>query len=111
MPSFTDLGLPQGALDALDKLGFEKPTPVQAAAIPVALGGRDIIAAASTGTGKTAAFLLPLMGALPKDRSAGRKPRVLVVTPTRELAQQIAGTAMTIGRTCGHFVTTLYGGT
>lgn len=110
MPSFTDLGLPQSALDALDKLGFEEPTPVQAAAIPVALSGRDIIAAASTGTGKTAAFLLPLMGTLPKDRSVGRKPRMLVVTPTRELAQQIAGTAMTIGRACGHFVTTLYGG-
>ncbi|WP_165252236.1 DEAD/DEAH box helicase [Adlercreutzia sp. ZJ304] len=111
MPSFNDIGLSKNALIAVDKLGFEKPTPVQSSAIPAILNGEDIIAAASTGTGKTAAFLLPTMSSLPNKKDSGRAPRMLVVTPTRELAQQISNTAMVIGRATDQFVTTLYGGT
>lgn len=108
---FEDLGLSDDAMTAVEKLGYETPTPVQAQGIPVVLEGRDLIAAASTGTGKTAAFLLPLLSNLPRAGRGKRPPRVLVVTPTRELAQQIAFTCIKIARATGHFATTVYGGT
>ena len=111
MSDFADLGLSQAALAAVDRLGYENPTPVQEQAIPLVLEGRDLIAAASTGTGKTAAFLLPVLSVLPRVKGRGRAPRVLVVSPTRELAQQIARTCMQIARKTGHFVTTVFGGT
>lgn len=109
--TFADTGLPERALKAVAKLGFDAPTPVQEQAIPFVLEGRDVIAAASTGTGKTAAFLLPTMGTLPSVKRGPRAPRILVVSPTRELAQQIAHTAMKIGRETNHFTTTVFGGT
>lgn len=109
--TFADTGLPERALKAVAKLGFDTPTPVQEQAIPFVLEGRDVIAAASTGTGKTAAFLLPTMGTLPSVKRGPRPPRILVVSPTRELAQQIAHTAMKIGRETNHFTTTVFGGT
>lgn len=109
--SFTETGLPERALKAVAKLGFDAPTPVQQQAIPFVLEGRDVIAAASTGTGKTAAFLLPTMGTLPSVKRGPRAPRILVVSPTRELAQQIAHTAMKVGRETNHFTTTVFGGT
>lgn len=108
--NFADLGLSEAALRAVDRMGFEEPTPVQAASIPLILEGRDVIAAASTGTGKTAAFLLPTMATMAKTKKAGRKPRMLVVSPTRELAQQIAHACMQIARTTGQYVTTVFGG-
>ena len=111
MTSFDELGLSADALSAVEKLGYEDPTPVQEQAIPVVLEGRDLIAAASTGTGKTAAFLLPLLSKLPRAGRGKRDPRVLVVTPTRELAQQIAFTCIKIARATGHYATTVYGGT
>lgn len=111
MGSFKELRLPEGALRAVERLGYDEPTPVQEQAIPHILTGDDVIAAASTGTGKTAAFLLPVLGALPSSREHGRPPRVLVITPTRELAQQIARAAMIIGKCTGHYVTTVSGGT
>lgn len=111
MTNFTDLGLSEAALSAVERLGYEKPTPVQEKAIPLVLEGRDLIAAASTGTGKTAAFLLPTLSTLPRLKGRNRAPRVLVVSPTRELAQQIARTCMQISRKTGHFVTTVFGGT
>lgn len=111
MTQFSDLGLSSDALKAVVKLGYEDPTPVQEQAIPVVLEGRDLIAAASTGTGKTAAFLLPLLSKLERAGRGKRNPRVLVVTPTRELAQQIAFTCIKIARATGHFATTVYGGT
>ena len=111
MTAFADLGLSKDALLAVEKLGYDQPTPVQEQAIPLVLEGRDLIAAASTGTGKTAAFLLPTLSTLPRVRGRNRAPRVLVVSPTRELAQQIARTAMQISRKTGHFVTTVFGGT
>jgi ATP-dependent RNA helicase RhlE len=83
--SFADLKLSPESLRALDRAGFEHPTPVQAQAIPPALEGRDVIGTAATGTGKTAAFLLPII-----DRLAGKTgTRALVLAPTRELALQI----------------------
>ena len=111
MTKFDELGLSETALQAVARLGYETPTPVQEQAIPLALEGRDLIAAASTGTGKTAAFLLPTLSTLPRGTRGKRAPRVLVVSPTRELAQQIARTCMQIARKTGHFVTTVFGGT
>ena len=88
MTTFAELGLSDAVLAAVDHLGYTEPTPVQAQAIPLVLQGRDIIAAAKTGTGKTAAFSLPSLDVLAR---AERKkaPAMLVITPTRELAMQI----------------------
>jgi ATP-dependent RNA helicase RhlE len=108
--NFADLGLSEAALRAVERLGYETPTPVQIAAIPLALQGRDLIAAASTGTGKTAAFLLPTMDKLSGTKKSGRKPRILVVSPTRELAQQIARACMQIAKETNQYVTTVFGG-
>ncbi len=89
---FTDLGLPETLLRALDSAGYEIPSPIQAQAIPMLLQGRDLLGIAQTGTGKTAAFALPILARILADR---RRPapgavRVLVMAPTRELAAQIA---------------------
>ena len=116
-PSFADLGLSGTVLDAVADMGYEAPTPVQAAAIPEALAGRDVLAAAQTGTGKTAAFLLPTMdrlGHVPRSRARGRTaaqgPLMLVVTPTRELAQQIEDVCRAISKRTGHRSVTVVGG-
>ena len=85
--TFRSLALSEPLLRKLDELGYEQPTPIQAAAIPLLLQGRDLIGQAQTGTGKTAAFALPLLHRL--DLSKG-KPQVLVLAPTRELAIQVA---------------------
>jgi ATP-dependent RNA helicase DeaD len=84
---FADLGLPESLLQALRTVGYESPSPIQAATIPPLLAGRDMIGQAQTGTGKTAAFALP---ALAKLDAAASKPQVLVLAPTRELAIQVA---------------------
>ncbi len=85
--SFASLGLDRRLLDAVSALGFEKPTPIQSEAIPVALGGRDLVACAATGSGKSAAFLLPILQRLASSKGSGT--RALILTPTRELAAQI----------------------
>ena len=85
-PTFDLFGLDERILNALADLGFEQPTPIQAAALPALLEGRDMIGRARTGSGKTAAFGLPL---LQRVREGGNKPRALVLSPTRELAKQI----------------------
>ena len=115
--TFADLGLSATVLDAVADMGYEAPTPVQAAAIPQALAGRDVLAAAQTGTGKTAAFLLPTMDRLPRvprsrarGRAAAQGPLMLVVTPTRELAQQIEGVCKAISKRTGHRSVTVVGG-
>ena len=92
--SFDDLGLAPELLRAVANQGYSEPTPVQREAIPLVLEGRDVLAAAQTGTGKTAAFVLPILQTLaqnqPSSQSLGRRPvRVLVVTPTRELCLQV----------------------
>jgi ATP-dependent RNA helicase DeaD len=85
--TFRDLALIEPLLRTLDELGYELPTPIQAATIPLLLAGRDVIGQAQTGTGKTAAFALPLLNKLDLSKS---KPQVLVLAPTRELAIQVA---------------------
>ncbi len=84
---FTDLGLPEPLLRALSDVGYESPSPIQAATIPPLLAGRDVLGQAQTGTGKTAAFALPAMARLDP---AQKSPQVLVLAPTRELAIQVA---------------------
>ncbi len=133
LPAFDELGLSEQLLKAVENLGYTAPTPVQAHAIPEVLAGHDLLAAAQTGTGKTAAFLLPTMNNLEhvappkpvagKKRSRGRNgsrsraaagngrgPLMLVITPTRELAQQIDEVAGKISEVTGHVAVTVVGG-
>lgn len=117
VPSFVDLGLSEEVLSAVADMGYIAPTPVQAASIPHALDGEDVLAAAQTGTGKTAAFLLPTMNNLPhvprsraRGRVAAQGPLMLVITPTRELAQQIEEVCRAIARRTGHTSVTVVGG-
>ena len=86
-PDFTDLGLDDRLLRTLRQLGYESPTPIQAATIPLLLGGKDVVGLAQTGTGKTAAFALPALQLV--DPKHGRAPQALVLAPTRELAVQV----------------------
>ncbi len=97
--SFEQLELTSSILRAVKKCGYTEPTPIQAKAIPQVLAGRDLIASAQTGTGKTAAFMLPILQRL-SSASRGRKgaPRVLVLSPTRELADQVTEATRTYGR-------------
>ena len=87
---FADLNLDKNILTALQEAGYDSPTPIQAQAVPAALANRDIMASAQTGSGKTAAFLLPsLQKIIRRSDRPGKGPRILVLTPTRELAQQV----------------------
>ena len=86
-PAFADLGLPQSLLATLSELGYEAPSPIQSATIPALLAGSDVLGQAQTGTGKTAAFALPILA---RFDPGARKPAALVLTPTRELAIQVA---------------------
>jgi ATP-dependent RNA helicase RhlE len=95
--TFAELGLSELSLRALERAGFERPTPIQAQAIPPALAGKDVIGTAATGTGKTAAFLMPILDRL-SARAAPPGPRALVLAPTRELALQIEGELVRFGR-------------
>ena len=107
--TFADLDLRPELLDALASLGYEEPTPIQREAIPVLLEGRDLLGQAATGTGKTAAFALPLLQRLGgKDRS--RAPSALVLVPTRELAMQVSEAAHKYGRQLGARILPIYGG-
>ncbi|MBU8872117.1 MAG: DEAD/DEAH box helicase [Gemmatimonadales bacterium] len=105
---FTDLGLSKPLLRALNDEGYTEPTPVQHATIPAALLGQDVIATAKTGTGKTAAFALPILDRL----ELGKKRRIgaLILTPTRELAQQIEKSFRDYGRHLGPRTCVLLGG-
>ncbi|MCB1155570.1 DEAD/DEAH box helicase, partial [bacterium] len=107
-PTFADLGLTPALLDALEVLGFATPTPIQLAAIPDLLRGRDLIGQAQTGTGKTAAFGLPVVQSIDLDR---RVVQALVMTPTRELAIQVSEALESFGQARqGLRVLTVYGG-
>lgn len=112
LTKFSDLGLAAPIVRALQSEGYETPTPIQAKAIPVALAGRDVLGIAQTGTGKTAAFALPIIHRLAADRrpAPGKGCRVLVLSPTRELATQIADSFRTYGRHLGLVVTVVFGG-
>ena len=98
--TFNDLGLSAELLRAVSEQGYSQPTPIQAKAIPIVLEGRDVLAGAQTGTGKTAGFTLPLLQLLNAKKPAGgkRPVRALVLTPTRELAAQIAESVTTYGK-------------
>jgi ATP-dependent RNA helicase DeaD len=110
---FSELGLEPRLVDALTTLGYEEPTPIQAEAIPPLLEGRDLLGQAATGTGKTAAFALPLiqrLGDAPAQQDAGTGPTVLILVPTRELAMQVAEAVHRYGRARGVRVLPVYGG-
>lgn len=109
MTTFTDLGLSESITTALTELGFEEPTPIQTEAIPALLTGADVLGRAATGTGKTAAFSLPLLERHVLGRQAGY-PLVLVLTPTRELCLQVSESFHNYGRKAGVVVTPIYGG-
>src|SRR5690606_31974358 len=103
-PSFDAFGLAAPLGRALARLDIHAPTPIQAAAIPILLAGADVVATAPTGTGKTAAFMLPALHRVATGRATpGRGPRVLVLTPTRELAQQVERATMALGRMLPRF--------
>src|SRR5258707_12002733 len=106
--SFSPLGFSEPLLRAVADEGYTVPTPIQAQAIPAVLAGGDLLAGAQTGTGKTAAFVLPLLQKL--GAPGGRAPRVLVLTPTRELAAQVAESARTYGKYVGLRTVVLFGG-
>ena len=111
--SFDKLGLNDPILKALKQKGYKAPSPIQAKAIPAILDKRDVMAAAQTGTGKTASFILPILHMLsnPKHQFKGNTLRALVVTPTRELAAQVRESAVTYGRNLNLKSTAIYGGT
>ncbi|HEY9039834.1 MAG TPA: DEAD/DEAH box helicase [Roseovarius sp.] len=90
MTNFSDLNLNPKVLKAVEETGYTVPTPIQQGAIPPALAGRDVLGIAQTGTGKTAAFVLPMLSLLARGRARARMPRSLVLCPTRELAAQVA---------------------
>ena len=106
--SFAELGLNEQILAGVDALGFSTPTPVQAGAIPEVLAGRDVVASAQTGTGKTAAFALPTLQRIAG--KSGRGPHALVVTPTRELAAQIDDVVKVVCQKTGQRAVIVMGG-
>ena len=111
--SFESLGLSPALLRALADVGYETPTPIQEQAIPLALAGRDLLGGAQTGTGKTAAFVLPLLQRLsdmPPSAARSRPVRALVLTPTRELAVQVHDSIRTYGKHLRLSSTCIYGG-
>ena len=112
MTSFKNLGLAEILLRALSTAGYNEPTPIQAQAIPYALAGRDVQGIAQTGTGKTAAFALPILQRLLTDRRRAppRGCRALILSPTRELASQIAQSFITYARGTGIRVAVMFGG-
>ena len=106
--SFQDLALAPAVLSALDEIGYESPTPIQAKTIPPLLEGKDIIGQAQTGTGKTAAFALPVLSNID---TANHRPQALVLAPTRELALQVAEAFQGYGKRMNDFhVLPIYGG-
>jgi ATP-dependent RNA helicase DeaD len=108
---FGDLGLAPGILESLTALGYEEPTPIQREAIPVLIDGKDLLGQAATGTGKTAAFALPIVHRVASlDADARRSPGALILVPTRELAMQVAEAVHRYGKSLGARVLPIYGG-
>ena len=109
--SFSSLGLSPLILDSITEQGYDQPSPIQAKAIPVVLEGRDVMAAAQTGTGKTAGFTLPILEILSRGQKAGpNQARALILTPTRELAAQVAESVQTYGKHLPLSSTVVFGG-
>ncbi|HEU5049844.1 MAG TPA: DEAD/DEAH box helicase [Gemmatimonadales bacterium] len=107
---FAELGLGSALIESLTALGYEEPTPIQREAIPPLLEGRDLLGQAATGTGKTAAFALPLIQTLPDDEPQPGRPAIVVLVPTRELAMQVAEAFHRYGRSRNARVVPIYGG-
>src|SRR3954464_12860254 len=110
MTDFTALGLDPRLVEALAGLGYEEPTPIQEQTIPPLIEGRDLLGQAATGTGKTAAFALPILQRLVASPRTGGGPMALVLVPTRELAMQVAEAVHRYGRALGVRVLPIYGG-
>ena len=112
MNDFNSLGLSKPILQALAHEGYTAPTPIQAQAIPLVLKGRDLLGIAQTGTGKTAAFALPILDHLSRSTRPRRRRtcRALILSPTRELATQIANSFRAYGRHLGLSVAVVVGG-
>jgi superfamily II DNA/RNA helicase len=110
MPSFAELGLPEPVLRALTAGGFTAPFPIQAATLPETLAGRDLLGRGQTGSGKTLAFGLALLSRLDGGRAQARRPRGLVLVPTRELAQQVVEAVAPYAKALGLSVTSVVGG-
>ena len=108
--SFNQLGLSAELLCAIDEQGYRQATPIQQQAIPHVLEGGDILARAQTGTGKTAGFALPLLQRLQSSGSGGRRARILILTPTRELAAQVGESVRDYGRHLPFRVAVIFGG-
>lgn len=108
--SFEKLGLNPKTLQAISEVGYTAPTPIQEKAVPLLLAGRDVIALAQTGSGKTASFILPLLDLLTRGRAKARMPRSLIMEPTRELAAQVAEDFATYGKFHNFTVALLIGG-
>src|SRR5579862_2211432 len=107
---FNELGLSEKVLNAVESSGYDTPTPIQQQAIPHALSGRDVLGIAQTGTGKTAAFTLPMLSRLEQGRARARMPRTLILEPTRELAAQVEESFARYGRNHKLNVALLIGG-
>ena len=108
---FSKLGLCNPIVQAIEELGYTTPTPIQKQAIPIIISGKDLIACAQTGTGKTAAFVLPLLTLFNKERRLrGKRIRALILTPTRELAVQVAANVAQYGRYLNLSSMAVYGG-
>ncbi len=110
-PSFVELGLHEKVVAALAKVEITHPTPVQAAVIPDAMSGNDVLGRAQTGSGKTLAFGLPILARLAGTKSRPKHPRALIVVPTRELATQVRRSLEPLAFSVGLKLTTVYGGT
>ena len=110
--SFTNLGLSEPILKSLSHKGYKEPTPIQEKSIPAILDGKDVMAAAQTGTGKTASFTLPILTMLshPKNQHKGHQVRALIITPTRELAAQVRDNVLTYGKNLNLRSAAVYGG-
>lgn len=108
--SFTKLGLKPELLRAITTRGYKIATPIQAKSIPLVLAGRDVMAGAQTGTGKTAAFSLPILQLLSETRRKGKNPRALILTPTRELAAQVLEFIENYGTSLTLHATAIFGG-
>ncbi len=108
-PTFAELGLRPELLGTLSELGYEEPTPIQAATIPVLVSGADLLGQAATGTGKTAAFALPILQVIDA-AERGRGPGALILVPTRELALQVSQAFHSYGRALGTRLVAIYGG-
>ena len=109
---FTELGLNESLIKAIKEQGYDTPTPIQEKAIPLVIKGKDVLAAAQTGTGKTAGFTLPLLERLSQSSPQMKKKqiRVLVLTPTRELAAQVADSVKTYGKYMSYASMVIFGG-